>query len=171
MKLSREDAWKLHREVALKLSSSMPFDLARVSFAVNLKENRQLDTAAKNSKSTARGLMQMLKGTQCEIETKFMRAKCTPDFIYDAKHAIELAQRYLLYQFSRYGGSWRKAVHAYNQGSYNPSRKRAFTDGENYATNVLAFYNAQDYAALDASIGIQSGGASSTRTTTYSGWS
>ncbi len=171
MKLSREAAWKLHREVALKLSLAMPLDLARVSFAVNLKENRPLDTDAKNSKSSARGLMQILKGTQCEIETKFMRVKCTPERIYDAKHAIELAQRYLLYQYKRYGGSWRKAVHAYNQGSYNPSRKRAFTDGENYTTNVLSFYNSQDYAALDASIGIQGGGAASTPTTTYSGWS
>ena len=171
MKLTREDAWKLHREVALKLSSSMATDLARVSFAVNLKENRPLDTAAKNAKSSARGLMQMLKGTQCELETKFMKAKCTPDQIYDAKHAIELAQRYLLYQYKRYNGSWRKAVHAYNQGSYSPSRKRAFADGENYANNVLSFYNQQDYAALDASIGVQPSSATTSKTTTYSGWS
>ena len=169
MKLSREDAWKLHRTVAASVLKTNALDLARVSFAVNLKENRPFDTNAKNSKSSARGLMQMLKGTQCEIEKKFLKQSCNPDSIYDARHAVELAQRYLVYQFNRYRKDWRKAVHAYNQGSYQPSRARAFAEGENYATGVLSFYNSQDYAALDAAIGVSS--ETTTSRTSYSGWS
>lgn len=173
MKLTREKAWQIHRESASKLASgALALELARVSFAVGLKENRSLDTDARNPSSTARGLMQMLKGTQCEIAKKMIKEPCVLDAIFEARTAVRYAQTYLLYQYKRYKGDWHKAVHAYNQGSYVPTRKKAFASGEAYANSAMAFYSSSDYAALDSAIGITNSGVdAATRSTTYSGWS
>lgn len=174
MKLSKAEAWKIHRETAAKLvpsDANLAQDLARIAFAVNQKENRQLDPAAKNSASTARGMMQMLKGTQCEIAKKLLKEPCVYDDIFDPKVAIRYGQRYLLYQYKRYQ-DWHKAVHAYNQGSYAPTRKKAFAAGESYANSAMSFYANSDYAALDAQIGAtNSGVVATTNSRTYSEWS
>ncbi|MBL7997033.1 MAG: transglycosylase SLT domain-containing protein [Candidatus Kapabacteria bacterium] len=153
-KLTREQAWTIHRRVARKVAPQLAEELARVSFAINQKENRPFDTDAKNPGSSARGLMQMLSKTQCEVEQKHLRLKqCDLNRIWDAEHAVLLAQTYMMFQYKRYNGDWRKVAHAYNQGSYLPKLKRQFTDGELYANSVFAFYNSTDYAALDRSIG------------------
>lgn len=116
------------------------------------KKESTFNPNAKNKKSTARGLMQILINTQREIELKrakvpfanasiksksFTKAPANPllpDKIYDPDYAMQLATAYFAYQYKRYSGNWQKAIHAYNQGSFPGSKK---SDGENYASAVM----------------------------------
>lgn len=108
---------------------------------------------AKNSKSTARGLTQMLICTQRENE-RLMKipfapasARCSTlgakepvvsaanDKMYDPTYAMMLAAFYLNRQILRYKGDVRKGLHAYNQGSYNTKKPSA--SGDAYAADIL----------------------------------
>jgi hypothetical protein len=90
--------------------------------------------SAKNKKSTARGLLQMLICTQREIEKKYANVEFAPamvscknypddivareyDKIFNPDYAMFLSAIELGRQYKRYGGDWFRAVHAYNQGS------------------------------------------------------
>jgi len=125
-----------------------PNDMARVLTGI-AKVESTFNPNAKNKKSTARGLMQLLINTQREIESKHAKVPFAiagvrassfskapvglPDKIYDPNYAMQLAAAYLGYQFKRYGGDWQKAIHAYNQGSFPGTRKQ---DGINYLAKV-----------------------------------
>lgn len=117
------------------------------------KKESNFTTDAKNKKSSARGIMQILNCTQRAIEKRMklpyqpMNGTCSTlrvgikvplaidKLMNDANYSIMLAANELAYQFKRYG-DWGKAIHAYNQGSYNGK-----TDGEKYKNNVLALAN------------------------------
>jgi len=106
---------------------------------------------AKNKASTARGIMQMLICTQREVEKKRAKVAFAPamyscksyvtstvdqskDTLFtNPEYAIKLALYELAYQYKRYG-SWDKAVHAYNQGSFPGTRK---SDGLAYTKKVM----------------------------------
>lgn len=108
--------------------------LGRMVAAVAWKEST-FRTCVMNPCSTARGLMQVLEGTQRAIE-KMVGQKSVPiEKIYEPDHAILLGATYLAYQYKRYG-DWRKAAHAYMQGSYNA--KKPSSDGNAYANAVIA---------------------------------
>lgn len=116
-----------------------PVALARAATAIAFIESTY-NPNARNKRSTARGLMQILLGTQREIETKFLRKAHEPDRIFDPAYAMALAQNYIGYQYERYGGDWTKAIHAYNQGSFPGVKPR---DGKNYAGKWGIALNAQ----------------------------
>lgn len=151
--LTEAQAYKLHKDVAPKVAAYYGLDaedLTRYGFAINKKENRQFNVKAKNPASTARGLMQMLVGTQREIETKILKIRHKPDAIYDALYAIYLGQIELARQVKRYN-DWNKGIHAYNRGSYNPN-SQGFKSGEAYRTDVLNNANRTNFAALESAI-------------------
>lgn len=165
--MTQADAYKIHLQqsynVAKKLSVNR-LDLAKYAMAVNRYENRQLAPNAKNSKSSARGMMQMLIGTQKELETKYLKVAHNPDKIFEPSYAIYLGQYELARQYIRYGRDWRKAIHAYNRGSYQPSKSNTsnFASGENYATGVINMLYKTDYAALNSENGIDVTAANTT---------
>lgn len=152
-------AYKIHVQQASEVAKLLPVasgELARYAFAVNKIENRSLNEKAKNTGgSSARGMMQMLLGTQKELETKYLKLPHNPNKIYNPEYAIFLGQYELARQFKRYGGNWRKAIHAYNRGSYqaNKSNTKGFASGENYANSVLSTVQRMDYAALNTAVG------------------
>jgi soluble lytic murein transglycosylase-like protein len=135
-----------------------PQRLARTLMAI-AKVESNYDASAKNKKSSARGLMQMLINTQREVELKHakvpfavagMRASSFPkapfvtggpDAMYDPNYSMQLAAAYLAYQYKRYKGDWTKAIHAYNQGSYPGTRKN---DGIAYVKKVNNNLSAQN---------------------------
>lgn len=152
MKLTEQQAYTHHRvagDIVAKFYGISPDDLVRVSLAIGKKENRSFNTLAKNPASSARGLMQMLLGTQKEIESKQLKIAHNPDKIYEPTYAVYLAQIEIAKQLKRYGYDWKKAIHAYNRGSYNPQSK-GFKNGEAYTKDVIALIERTDYAALDA---------------------
>jgi len=117
------------------------------------KKESNFTTNAKNKNSSARGIMQILNCTQRAIEKRLkvpfqpMNGICKTlrgginvplvidKLTNDPNYSIMLAANELVYQFKRYG-DWGKAIHAYNQGSYNGK-----SDGEKYKNNVLALAN------------------------------
>lgn len=157
--MTEKAAYSVHLEQARAVALIMnvkQYDLVKYAFAVNKIENRPFNELAKNmSGSSARGMMQMLIGTQKELETKYLKVKHNPDKIYQPAYAIFLGQYELARQFKRYGGNWRKAIHAYNRGSYqvNKANTSGFASGENYANSVLNALQKTDYAALNNATG------------------
>lgn len=157
--MTESSAYKLHIEQAKNVARLLPvsaYELAKYAFAVNKIENRPFNPNAKNSKSSARGMMQMLIGTQKELETKYLKVKHNPDKIFNAEYAVFLGQYELARQLIRYSGNWRKAIHSYNRGSYQPNKSNTsgFASGENYANGVMNQLYKTDYAALNNSNGI-----------------
>lgn len=144
-------AYSIHRSVAKQISQMFPIDeivLARVAFSVNRKESN-FNEKAKNKNSSARGMMQMLEGTQKEIETKYLRKDYEPERIWNPEYAIYLGQYELARQIMRYKGDVRKGVHAYNRGSYLPKNKKSFTSGELYTNSVFAHHARTNYEELE----------------------
>lgn len=153
---TESQAYQLHiavaRMIANKYYKSLnlnPSDIARYALAVNKKENRQFNPKAKNPNSSARGMMQMLIGTQKELETKYLKIAHKPDAIYNPQHAVFLGQYELVRQLKRYKGDWKKAIHAYNRGSYLPKNRKSYTAGELYTNSVLSFMNKIDFSQLE----------------------
>lgn len=130
----------VQKVVALYNAGKIPYrvdsavNLGRMVAATAMKEST-FKTCVMNSCSTARGLLQILEGTQRAIE-KMLGLKNIPfEKIYEPDYAILLGATYLAYQYKRYGDWW-KASHAYMQGNYNA--KRPSKDGNAYANAVAA---------------------------------
>ena len=129
-------ALSIARNVAPRYNVN-PYELAKVTTALARIESNYCPTA-KNPQSSARGLMQILLGTQKEIETKFLKKSHEPDKIYDVSYALLLAETYLAYQYTRYK-DWYKATWAYNQGSYSKKTK----NGKRYADVAVRYIQQQ----------------------------
>ena len=117
--MTEQTAYKLHLEQAQAVAQVLPvqaYDLAKYAFAVNKIENRSFYEKAKNPNSTARGMMQMLIGTQKELETKYLKVKHNPDKIFQPAYSMYLGKYELACQLKCYSGKWSKAIHAYNRG-------------------------------------------------------
>ncbi len=175
--MTAAEAYKIHISQAQKVGEMLgiaPYELAKYAFAVQKVENRQFNPAATNKSSSARGMMQMLKGTQKEIETKYLKKDFVPDRIFNAEYAVFLGQYELGRQLNRYKGNWRKAVHAYNQGSYQEkkSKSKGFAAGENYTNGVMNELYKTDYAALNNESGYNVTAANGTGkiTSLYQEW-
>lgn len=151
--LTEAQTYGYHKAIAPKVAVAYGLsadDLTRIAFAVNKKENRSFNAAAKNPASSARGMMQMLSGTQKEVETKILKVKNSPDKIFDPVYAIYLGQIELARQVKRYN-DWEKGVHAYNRGSYNP-KSTGFKNGEAYKNDVMNHVARTNFAALESAI-------------------
>lgn len=145
-----------------RFSNIDPYALARVSTAV-AKVESNFNEKAKNTNSSARGLMQILICTQREIELKYLKIewpvaslRCKsypkapvnaskPDRMYSGKYGLLIGQVYLCYQFNRYKGDWQKAIFAYNQGSFNGKQA-----GYTYLKKVNAAMKSIDFKKLES---------------------
>lgn len=145
-----------------RFSNIDPYSLARVSTAV-AKVESNFNEKAKNTNSSARGLMQILICTQREIELKYLKiewpvaslnCKSYPkapvnatklDKMYNAKYGLLIGQIYLCYQFNRYKEDWQKAIFAYNQGSFNGKQA-----GYTYLSKVNTVMKSIDFNKLES---------------------
>lgn len=145
-------ALRMARTVARKYElEDMAKDLARMAVAVSAVETGgRFNAKAKNPTSTARGLMQILIGTQKAIE-KLLGIKHQPTRIYEPEYAILLGTTYLAYQLKRYGGSVEKAVYAYNMGSYGV-KTAAKGHGPAYVKLFKQYWKKLDFDALDEQV-------------------
>ena len=83
---------------------------------------------AKNKKSTAKGLMQMLDTTKNWVENKFLGTKPSPTArMYEPTYNLRVCMTYLAYLYKKYDNDWGKAVWAFNQGNYNSTSKAGKT--------------------------------------------
>ncbi len=141
-----------------------PYALARVSTGV-AKVESNFNPTAKNKSSSARGLMQILICTQREVEAKYLKLKNFPeaslycksypkapvntktlDKIYTPYYGMLIGQVYLAYQYKRYN-DWAKAIHAFNQGSYNNTAPKLA--GKTYLGKVNTRLNEINFKQLE----------------------
>lgn len=115
-----------------------PVQLAKAATAIAYIESNY-NINAKNKHSTARGIGQLLEKTQKWVEDKFVGEGNHPEKIWDPEYSLMLVEHYLGYQYNRYNNSWRKAISAYNQGSYKDTNKA----GANYANKWQIALGAQ----------------------------
>lgn len=91
---------------------------------------------AKNRSSSARGLMQILKGTQADIERRLGWPQRPNEALDNPAYAMMLAAYYVAWLYmNKAQKSWDRTVVAYNQGHYNTSKA-----GEAYRQKVFAAY-------------------------------
>lgn len=125
-----------------------PLTIARTATVIAYIEST-FNTAAKNPKSTASGLMQLTKATQVDVE-KLLKVK--PDTqrtkVFDPTYNILLGMTRLAYQLRRYKGDYNKAIVAYNQGSYNTK-----SAGQAYLKKWAAAYKQFNWPSIEAQIG------------------
>ena len=126
-------------------SGIKPAELTHVGFAIAKLESR-LNPNAKNSTSTAKGIMQILDGTKKEVETKILKIPEAPmSRMFDANYNILLGMAYLAYQYTRYG-MWDKAIIAFNRGHYEDS----YNDSAYYLA-FLSIYTNTKYLKYEKS--------------------
>lgn len=150
MLLSPQQAYNIIVKQSEYLTANIPdfsginvVELANYGFAVAKTESRSFNTDAKNSNSTAKGMMQIVDGTKQFIETKILKIPVADiSKMFDPDYNCLLGVAYLAYQYKRYG-DWRKAVIAYNQGSYNDGEA-----GQSYYATASKFYANTDFASL-----------------------
>lgn len=112
----------------------------RILVSLAYAESR-FDATAKNPRSTARGLMQILKGTQLDIERR-LKIKPKPNSaLDDPGYSMLLASYYLAWLYvNKANRSWDRAIVAYNQGHYNRSAA-----GEKYRRTIWSAYQSQNW--------------------------
>lgn len=134
-----------------KLTQQEHEQLIQFAIAVAYHES-DFKSHAKNKNSTARGLMQILINTQRDTEKRLMgiafapamyKSKWKPaanapittedkDLMFDPDYSMRVGIFYLAERYKKYK-NWNKAVHAYNQGSFNSAAA-----GVKYANEVFA---------------------------------
>lgn len=140
MILTPQEVARLANEACQKLSGKFP-SLAsskmwrRVLVALAKTESGN-NPLAKNRSSSARGLMQILKGTQADIERRLGLTPKAPEALDDPAYSMLLAAYYVAWlHMNKAAKSWEKTVVAYNQGHYNTSAA-----GKRYRDKVWASY-------------------------------
>jgi len=101
---------------------------------------------AKNKSSTAKGLMQILKGTKKAIENNILKKKALIGDLADAQYSAKLGLAYIAYNYNHpnYGKkNWDRTIVSYNQGHYDEA-------GFGYLKKVKSVFTQIDFAALQA---------------------
>lgn len=112
----------------------------RVLVALAWHESK-FDSNAKNPRSSARGLMQILKNTQLDIERRLRITPQANSKLDDPGYSMLLASYYIAWLYvNKAKRSWDRAIVAYNQGHYNLSQA-----GETYRRQIWKAYNEQDW--------------------------
>lgn len=119
------------------------------------------DTQAVNKSSTARGIMQILKGTREWLEQRLNIKTTSQDrLMADPAYSVFLAAEYIAWLYGRKGiGSWNRAIVAYHLGHYDASSKA----GKDYA----AAYSAADKTLDWSSVRVSSDVAAASKTRYY----
>jgi len=111
---------------------------------------------AKNKKSTATGLTQVLNGTRLAREkalgvnfgdfnpTAYKNLANKHESMYNPFYAVLIGMAEYLYQFKRYGNDYYDACRAYNAGNAKGNA------GKGYAESVNKFMGEYDFAQLEA---------------------
>ena len=101
------------------------------------------DVNASNPNSSAKGLMQVLSGTQDFVESNLLGiSEASSSKMFDADYNLMIGMAYLGYQLNRYKNV-EKSIIAYNQGSYNTS-----TAGSIYYKKWLGAYYTRNYEVI-----------------------
>ncbi len=107
----------------------------KLVWSIAWQESR-LDHNAVGDDGRSIGVMQILDTTANEIAGR----QVSPEELKMPEFNIELGTRYIRYQLDRYGGDSRKAVAAYNAGSYR-ERSPGVPINLEYVNGVFAVYN------------------------------
>lgn len=101
---------------------------------------------AKNKKSSASGLMQIVKQTKKEIETKYLEKKSIIGDLFDAKYNVKLGLALIAYRYLRPtigNQDWDKTIVSYKMGHYD-------TKGLSYLREVKKHSDKIDFASLES---------------------
>ena len=110
------------------------------------------DTEAKNRKTTATGLAQVLKDTQPAIEKLMGWPKRSLDDRKDAQYALDLMAAYVAYHYHRKASAknFLRAIASYHDGHWAGDSSQ----GAKYAKTVFAHYAKFNWAAIEAEAGV-----------------
>jgi len=108
----------------------------RIVFAVAWREST-LNPSAIGDNGQSIGLMQVQLRTASWMENR----PVTEAELLDANFNVKVGCSYLKYQLDRYGGSYRKAVAAYNAGSFK-QRSNGEPINKAYVEGVFTIYEA-----------------------------
>lgn len=129
MRLTEEQVYNLAYNTLGQFQRDFKFnrgEMARVLTAICFVESTY-NANATNSKSSAKGLMQVIDGTRKDVE-RWLGLQSSPDsLMFNPQYNMLIGARYFLQQWRRYSGNLKQSVIAYNQGSYNTSK-----DGADY---------------------------------------
>lgn len=138
--LTFQAAGKVKQRFAELNSRYQNFDIqtvADMALSISWVESRFIPES-KNANSTARGLMQVIKGTKEWMEKDFLKIPIADiNKMYDPEYALMIGITYLVYQYIRYDKNREKTIWSYNQGSFqglNPC------DGQTYLGKVSEAY-------------------------------
>lgn len=149
MVLSEKEAFNIIRNAANWLQDNYSkyrnidtVNLVNAGLAIAKLESHYR-TDAKNSTTTAMGMMQILAGTQTDIEDRLLKIPRKPrSEMYNPDYAAKLGIGYLADKYVKYK-DWKKAAVAYNQGHYNPS-----SAGNEYLDKWQRVYSRIEYINL-----------------------
>lgn len=93
--------------------------IKRHSLTIAFHESKFHDNA-KNKNSTAKGLFQLLDGTRKDIEKRILKIKAEEyNKVWEPEYNTYLGVAYFISQYERYKGDMKKAIIAYNRGSWS----------------------------------------------------
>jgi len=97
-----------------------PYKIADIVTAICFVESTY-NPKAKNSHSSAKGLMQMTDPAKKDAERWLGLPTASTNEMYNPVYNLKLGTMYFLHQYKRYKFNLKKSVIAYNQGHYNPN--------------------------------------------------
>ncbi len=123
--------------------------IKRHSLAIAYHESKFHENA-KNKNSTAKGLFQLLDGTRRDIEKRLLRIKQTDyNKVWEAEYNTYLGVAYFITQYHRYNGDMKKAVIAYNLGSWSAkSSEGYFKQHKNYYKELFPEHYKNEYGEV-----------------------
>jgi len=137
MALTEQQAYDLIHDTAYRLKSNYAYfkdiDIELVTqlgiIIAKTETGGKLNPTAKNTSSTAKGLMQVVDGTKKSMEKNYLKIPVASDKrMFEPGYNALIGLAYLAYQLKRYGGDPYKAVIAYNQGHYDSNSPTAYYD-------------------------------------------
>jgi hypothetical protein len=155
MILSQQDVYNLFQKTGKDLQKMYPkyqaiplAEWVKVCVAVAKIESK-FNTSAKNKSSTATGMMQILKPTKKEIETKILKVipTTTQTALLDAGYSAKLGMAYIGYFYlnpNKGNKNWKRTIISYNQGHYDESSASL-----SYYNKFANTFNDIDYASLE----------------------
>jgi len=143
-RLTQEQAWAVAGRAVDAIISGQPTigpTMLRRILVTLARIESNYDTLARNPSSSARGIMQILAGTQRWLEQRLGMKPQPREALDNPLYSMILAADYLAWLYAtKANRQWDRAIVAYNQGHYNTSAA-----GAQYLTKATQAYNAVDW--------------------------